>query len=70
MKCPCKECISYAICNAIIKNVSIGFQPSVISLAEEKDCQDLIKFINPGFYKVTKAQINEAMRMFKLRSLP
>ena len=69
MKCPCDGCISYAICNAIIKNVTTGVQPSVISLAGEKDCQDLINFISTGVYKVIKTQINEAREMFKLRRL-
>jgi hypothetical protein len=43
MKCPCKECISYAICNSIINDMD---SPEVKRLADIRHCLDLFHYLN------------------------
>ena len=42
-KCPCEECISYAICNSIINDMS---SPKVRRLVDARDCFDLFHYLN------------------------
>lgn len=42
MKCPCEQCISYAICNAKLKEMSI---PEICTLTKEINCEALKDYI-------------------------
>ena len=41
-KCPCKQCISFAICNSMIKEMVI---PDITNHSVFKDCSDLHNYI-------------------------
>jgi hypothetical protein len=76
-KCPCEECISFAICNARIKEME---DPDVTRFSFNVDCDLLLDYINPeleptAYYVVYnignekfryRARINEARTLFKI----
>jgi hypothetical protein len=70
MKCPCEECISFAICNAQIKSMGI---PSVINHAIYKKCSTLHKFMKlnaeKSFTKFNQTEVNYTRMIFKLPQL-
>jgi hypothetical protein len=68
MKCPCKECISYAICNSIIRNKEI---PDVSQHSLNRNCDDLQHFLGMGLgdRKLCKRDINNARKVFGLKEL-
>jgi len=45
MKCPCKGCISYAICNARLKGMD---NPDVVKLAFRAGCVNLRSYVQGG----------------------
>ena len=61
MKCPCEQCISFAICNSIMKKVE-----DVTHLSMEKNCSALSDYVreedNTMYYK----KINVARKLYKL----
>jgi len=73
MKCPCEECISFAICNNTIKDMP---KPKVKALATVRQCYDLLYYLNyedhmknPGkliYYNETEIRINTARQLYGL----
>ena len=45
MKCPCEECISYAICNARLKEME---EPDVVKLSSRVNCVSLRSYVCDG----------------------
>ena len=68
MKCPCEECISFAICNSIIKDMEV---PDVSHLSLDKDCYELKDFLGMDLSdrKLFKKDINTARKIFGLKDL-
>ena len=73
MKCPCEECISFAICNIEVK----GMKPiDVISLALHKNCLALYEFLNldrldddEHLTVFNQEEINYTKKLFKTPAL-
>ena len=68
MKCPCEGCISFAICNSIIKDMKV---PDVSWLSLDKDCYALKDFLGMDLSdrKLLKKYINTARKIFGLKNL-
>jgi len=45
MKCPCEKCISYAICNAVLKEME---DPDVVTLSSDANCISLRNYLCNG----------------------
>jgi hypothetical protein len=55
MKCPCKECISYAICNAKLKAME---EPDVVKLSVRVKCNSLMDYIYvPTMHTIRKTRV-------------
>ena len=72
MKCPCEECISYAICNSMVKAMNT---PDVCQLSIYKNCPDLKVYLNvhEADHNSTyedSCRINYTRDIFGLDSLP
>jgi len=68
MKCPCEKCISFAICNSIIKDMKV---PDVSGLSLDKDCCALKDFLGMDLSdrKLLKKDIDTARKIFGLKDL-
>ena len=68
MKCPCKKCISFAICNSIIKDMKV---PDVSRLSLDKDCYALKDFLGMDLSdrRLIKEDISTARKIFGLKDL-
>jgi len=58
-KCPCEECISFAICYARIREVEI---PDIIQYSAERGCEDLRKYV----FDTRGVRITETRLLFGL----
>jgi hypothetical protein len=60
-KCPCEKCISFAICNSIMKKIM-----DVTHLSIERNCSAISKYIKEedptSYYK----KVNIARKLYKL----
>lgn len=70
-KCPCEECVSFAICNSTIKDMTV---PTIANLSTTRGCNELLEFIHmnkKGYVYVhsNKREINIARRLFGLKLL-
>ena len=68
MKCPCEQCISFAICNSIIRDKEV---PDVSQHSLDKDCYELQQFLGMGLgdRKLCKKDVNNARKIFGLKEL-
>ena len=63
-KCPCEECITYAMCNARLKEMT---RPEICVLAKEVDCKVLISYINLlDQFNIRHDRINRTRIFFNL----
>jgi hypothetical protein len=55
-KCPCKGCISYAICNTKLKEME---RPDVVKLSERAKCFDLRDYLYdaPSMLPIRKTRV-------------
>ena len=71
MKIPCKECISFAICNAKIKQM---ITPDVTRFSMARECDALQSFLrldksDSEHYIENKLEIGYARKFFRLPKL-
>ena len=71
MKVPCEHCISLAICNVQIKQMTI---PDVTRFAIDKKCERLQNYIQLYDTRAehsvfNRGEINEARKLFKIPQL-
>ena len=64
MKSPCKDCISYAICNVILKRMK---NPEITVLSREVDCDVLREYININTNTINYKRIDNVRELFKLQ---
>ena len=60
-KCPCEECISFAICNSVMRNIE-----DVTHLAIERDCTMLSKYVLEEDHNIYFKKINIARKLYNL----
>jgi len=61
MKCPCEQCISFAICNSMMKKIM-----DVSHLSIEKDCSTLRKYIQEEDHTLYFKKVNVARKLYNL----
>ncbi len=64
MKCPCEQCISFAICNSIMKKIE-----DVTHLSIEKNCSSLSKYVREADNAMYYKKINVARKLYKLPAI-
>lgn len=67
MKCPCEQCISFAICKMELR----AFTPNVSSYSEIRNCHDLQNYLGVHDHKMNRRslyqhQINVARKLYGL----
>ena len=65
-KCPCEQCISYAICNAQVNSMNI---PDVTGYSIERNCEALMQYIKVNTRCDNGALVDNTRRLFGLRLL-
>ena len=70
IKCPCEECISFAICNSIIRDQQV---PDVSQFSLDRNCEQLKEFVGMGLpipnRELFREYINNARKVFGLEEL-
>ena len=61
MKCPCEECISFAICNSVMKEIM-----DISHLTIERDCIILRRYIQEKDSDLYYEKINAARKLYNL----
>ncbi len=65
MKCPCEQCISFAICSAKLK----AFMPNVSQYSEIRKCHDLREYLGidvTNRRRLYQDQINTTRKLYGL----
>jgi len=64
IKCPCEECISFAICNIEIKTYAI---PEVCLLSKRVKCDALKDYVGITLQQVNYKEVDNARVIFGLK---
>lgn len=65
-KCPCEQCISFAICNAQINSMNI---PDVTRHSIERNCEILMEYIKADTRHDNGPLVDKTRKLFGLRLL-
>ncbi len=63
MKCPCEQCISFAICNAQINSMNI---PDVTRHSMDRECESLMQYIRANTRSDNGSLVDNTRRLFGL----